>query len=55
MCENGGRLPGDKETTGSGCFASVSAIHATSKLDVGKGLQADVLERLSGLEFVCLP
>ncbi|KAF7791580.1 hypothetical protein EIP86_002596 [Pleurotus ostreatoroseus] len=55
-CGNGGRLPAENDvvTTPGGCFASVSAVDARTKLDAGKGAQAGVLERL-GSVLGCLP
>lgn len=54
-CNNGGVLPEETNVVATGCFASVSVIDATSKLDTGKSEQADVLTRLSNLGFVCVP
>jgi 5'-nucleotidase len=54
VCGNGGRLPEEINIAdAAGCFASVSVINATSKLDAGKADQADVLNRLSRLRFIC--
>ncbi len=54
-CDNGGKLPTEGDVVAAGCFASVTVLDADTKLTVGKELQADVLARLSGLGFVCLP
>lgn len=55
VCGGNGRLPNDSNVTKAGCFASVSVINASSKLDVGKDVQADVYARLKALNFACLP
>lgn len=55
VCGNGGRLPLEGDVNAAGCFASVSVIDATTKLDVGKDTQSDVLGRLGKLGFVCFP
>ncbi|KAI0651335.1 sure-like protein [Trametes meyenii] len=47
-------LPDESKVVGSGCYASVSVISASSKLDVNATLQAQVKERLQGLQFACL-
>ncbi|EKM52614.1 uncharacterized protein PHACADRAFT_176642 [Phanerochaete carnosa HHB-10118-sp] len=54
-CKNGGRLPKEGDVVAAGCLASVSVIDATTKLDASSGIQADVLQRLDGLGFVCFP
>ncbi|GJF00477.1 SurE-like protein [Phanerochaete sordida] len=53
ICNNGGTLPNDGTVVGAGCFASVSALSPTLKLDSDSDVQADVLHRLSALGFVC--
>ena len=55
-CGNGGKLPTELEVVeeSGGCFASVSVLSATSKLDAGKDAQQAVMQSLSGLGFVCL-
>ncbi|KIP01339.1 hypothetical protein PHLGIDRAFT_507449 [Phlebiopsis gigantea 11061_1 CR5-6] len=53
-CSNGGRLPTEGDVVNSGCYASVSVINATTKVDVGKSLQQDVLNRLVNLGLSCI-
>ncbi|KAH9922171.1 sure-like protein [Fomitopsis serialis] len=38
-----------------GCYASVSVLSASTKTDVGSDVQAEVLAKLQGLPFSCLP
>ena len=56
VCGNGGRLPAEAGVVRreGGCFASVSAVDARTKLDAGRGAQAGVLARLGGV-LGCLP
>ena len=53
-CSNGGRLPTEGDVVNSGCYASVSVINATTKLDVSKSVQQDVLNRLVNLGLTCV-
>ena len=53
-CGNGGRLPQEGDVVKAGCYATVSVVQASTKVDVSKSVQADVLNRLSGLGFSCL-
>ncbi|OCH88932.1 sure-like protein [Obba rivulosa] len=48
-------LPSESSVISTGCFASVTVISATTKLDVSAAVQQAVMERLSGLPFSCLP
>ncbi|KAH9856282.1 sure-like protein [Lenzites betulinus] len=48
-------LPSESRVVGAGCFASVTVLDASSKLDVNATLQVQVLERLGGLPLTCLP
>ena len=52
-CDNGGVLPDERKVVNSGCFATISVLNSSSKLDVTAAVQADVLTRLSALEFSC--
>ncbi|KAI0695322.1 survival protein sure-like phosphatase/nucleotidase [Cytidiella melzeri] len=56
-CNNGGRLPMESSVLArtDGCYATVSLLDVEKKKDADKDTQADVLERLSGLGFSCLP
>ncbi|KAI0742665.1 sure-like protein [Daedaleopsis nitida] len=47
-------LPTENEVTGAGCFASVSVISSTNKLDVNATLQSQVHGRLQSLPLACL-
>ena len=49
------QLPSESTVVGAGCYASVTVISATSKLDVDATLQAQVFDRLRGLPVACLP
>ncbi len=55
-CGNGGKLPTELEVVeeSDSCFASVSVLNASSKMDAGRDAQQAVLETLVGLGFVCL-
>ena len=47
-------LPSETQVVlGKGCYASVSAISATTKTDVDASTQAEVFEQLQGLPFSC--
>lgn len=52
-CNNGGVLPQEGDVVQGGCYASVSVLDATSKLDVSSVDQADVLQRLVHLNWTC--
>lgn len=52
-CNNGGRLPQEGTVVGAGCYATVSVVHATTKVDVSKSVQADVLSRLANVGLTC--
>jgi len=56
-CGNGGRLPTEESViaVSGGCYATVSALDASSKTDADDDVQANVLRRLAGLRFSCLP
>ena len=54
-CNNGRKLPDEDTVVNAGCFATVSVVDATLKLDVLEPTQKDVLNRLSNLGFVCFP
>ncbi|KAJ3479955.1 hypothetical protein NLI96_g8702 [Meripilus lineatus] len=55
ICGNNGKLPTESEVVGydEGCYASVSVLSATSKMDAGKEAQQEVLKTLGSLGFVC--
>lgn len=49
-------LPSESDVVGTtGCYASVSVMDASTKLDVNASTQALVLERLNKLPLSCLP
>ncbi|KAH9856343.1 sure-like protein [Lenzites betulinus] len=48
-------LPDESSVVGAGCYASVTVLDASSKLDVNSTLQARVLQSLGGLPLTCLP
>ena len=47
-------LPSESRVVGAGCYASVSVISSSSKLDVNSTLQGQVFERLQSLPVTCL-
>ncbi|KAI0077635.1 survival protein sure-like phosphatase/nucleotidase [Panus rudis PR-1116 ss-1] len=55
ICDNRGRLPTEDTVLGAGCFASVSVLSTTLKLDANASKQSQVLTTLSKLPLVCLP
>lgn len=54
-CNNGGKLPAEDTVVNGGCFASVSVVSATTRLDASQASQADVLSRLPASFFACFP
>ena len=47
-------LPDESSVVGGGCYASVSVLSASSKLDVNATTQAQVFARLQSLPLTCL-
>lgn len=47
-------LPTETDVVNAGCFASVSVISSSSKLDVNSTLQGQVFDRLQSLPLACL-
>lgn len=48
-------LPDESSVVGRGCYASVSVISSSTKLDVSASLQAEVFSRLQTLPLECMP
>ncbi|KAI0337676.1 sure-like protein [Trametopsis cervina] len=57
ICDNAGRLPTEASVMGisGGCYATVSVLDGLTKTDASSDIQANVLRRLGGLGFKCLP
>ena len=47
-------LPHESDVVDQGCYASVSVLNASSKLDVNATLQGEVFQRLTSLPVTCL-
>ncbi|RPD60811.1 sure-like protein [Lentinus tigrinus ALCF2SS1-6] len=51
---NSNHLPSETSVVNAGCYASVSVISSSSKLDVNSTLQGQVFDRLQSLSLACL-
>ena len=47
-------LPSESSVVDAGCYASVTVLNASSKLDANATVQGQVFDRLQGLPVVCL-